>query len=131
MNIRLEQPNDIEKITLGVLKTGHALVVVPKEKKYNPESIVDAQFSMPFGAAVAVLYGKATLDEYTPDNLRSSKVKKMMARVECKEDPGIEKDFPKKWPASVTIQKKAGKKEDETEILTKSRKSMIQMTKMG
>ena len=103
------KPSDIEKITLGVLKTGHALVVVPKEQKYNPKSIVDAQFSMPFGAAVAVLYGKATLDEYTQENLRSSKVKKMMDRVVCKEDPGIEKDFPTKWPASVTVQTKAGK----------------------
>ncbi len=101
--------NDVEKVTLGVLKTGFALVVIPEEKKYNPETIVDAQFSMPFGAAVAMLYGKATLDEYTLDNLRSSQVKLLMDRVVCKEDPDLETAFPQKWPASVTLQTKDGK----------------------
>jgi 2-methylcitrate dehydratase PrpD len=94
---------------LGVLKTGFALVVVPEEKKYNPQTIVDAQFSMPFGAAVAMLYGKATLDEYTRDNIRSSRVKKLMNRVDCIEDPDLETAFPQKWPASVTLQTKDGK----------------------
>ena len=69
--------SDIEKITLGILKTGYPIVAQPEELKCNPKSVVDAQFSMPFGAAVAILYGKATLDEYTQENIRSSRVKDM------------------------------------------------------
>ena len=100
---------DIETVSLGILKTGQALVAVPEEKKYNPESIVDAQFSMPFGAAVAMLYGRATLDEYTLEKIGSPQVKKMMNRVVCIDDPSLEKEFPAKWPASAFIKTKEGK----------------------
>lgn len=101
-------PDAVESVRVGVLKTGHALVVVPEEQKYNPRSVVDAQFSMPFGAAVAILYGKATLDEYRPDTIRSPEVREMMRRVICVEDPSLEEEFPKKWPASVRMETKDG-----------------------
>jgi 2-methylcitrate dehydratase PrpD len=100
--------SDIENVTLSILKAGVALVAEPREIKYNPRSIVDAQFSMPFGAAVAVLYGRAALDEYTEKNLNSPSVKAMMAKVVCVEDPEIEKEFPKKWPAKAKIKTKTG-----------------------
>ncbi len=100
---------DVESITLGVLKTGHAIVVVPEDQKINPESIVDAQFSMPFGAAVAVLYGKATLDEYTAEKIASPDVKEMMKRIKSVEDPSIEGEFPQKWPATARLQTKDGR----------------------
>jgi 2-methylcitrate dehydratase PrpD len=99
---------DVEAVTLGILKAGFSLVVEPEDKKSNPKSVVDAQFSMPFGAAVAMLYGKATLDEYTLDNIRSSKVREMMGRVVCKSDQDLEKEFPQKWPASVVLKTKNG-----------------------
>lgn len=100
---------DIEKVTLGILKAGFALVAEPEELKRNPMSVVDAQFSMPFGAAVAMLYGKATLDEYTLENVQSSQVKELMDRIHCVENPEIEKEYPKKWPASANIVTKDGK----------------------
>jgi 2-methylcitrate dehydratase PrpD len=103
------EESDVESVTLGVLKTGHALVVVPEEQKQRPESIVDAQFSMPFGAAVAILYGKATLDEYTLDKIASPKVKEMMQRIRSVEDPSIEGEFPIKWAATATLKTKDGR----------------------
>ncbi|MFC1798697.1 MmgE/PrpD family protein [Thermodesulfobacteriota bacterium] len=103
-------PDDVDSVILAVLKAGFALVVQPEELKQNPRSIVDAQFSMPFGAAVAILYGKATLEEYTLDKIRSPEVKNMMRRIRCVEDDEIEKDFPKKWPARATIKTTDGKK---------------------
>ena len=94
---------DIESVELAVLKTGFALVVEPEAQKQKPQSIVDAQFSMPFGAAVAILFGKASLDEYSQENLSSLEVRKMMRRVRCVADADLEKEFPRKWPARVTI----------------------------
>jgi 2-methylcitrate dehydratase PrpD len=104
------QPSNIERVTLGILKTGFPIIVQPEEQKYNPKSVVDAQFSMPFGAAVAILYGRASLNEYTIKNVNSHEVKEMMDRVQCVKYPELEKDFPKKWPATVTITKKDGQK---------------------
>ncbi|UCH20600.1 MAG: MmgE/PrpD family protein [Deltaproteobacteria bacterium] len=100
--------SDIEKVTLGILKAGFPLVAEPKKLKVNPRSVVDAQFSMPFGAAVAILFGKATLDEYTIETINSFPVKEMMNRIHCVMDPDLEKEFPKKWPAFVNILTKAG-----------------------
>ena len=100
--------SDIENVTVSVLKAGVALVAEPEDIKYNPKSIVDAQFSMPFGAAVAILNGKATLDEYTEQNLNSPLVKEMMAKISCIEDPEIEREFPKKWPAVAKIKTTTG-----------------------
>jgi len=94
---------DIRSVELTVLKAGFALVAEPPVRKQNPQSIVDAQFSMPFGAAVAILFGKATLDEYSQKNLDSPEVRKMMQRVRCVADPELEKEFPRKWPARVKL----------------------------
>jgi 2-methylcitrate dehydratase PrpD len=101
--------SDIENVTVSILKAGFALVAEPEDIKYKPKSIVDAQFSMPFGAAVAILHGKATLDEYTQQNLHSPAVKEMMTKIACITDPEIEKDFPKKWPAVAKIKTTTGR----------------------
>ncbi len=101
--------SQIEKVTLGILEAGFALVAEPETQKSNPRSVVDAQFSMPFGAAVAILNGKATLDEYTMESVNSARVKELMEKISCVKDPELEKEFPKKWPASVTLRTKDGK----------------------
>ena len=100
---------EIEYVNLAVLKAGFALVAEPEELKYNPESIVDAQFSMPFGAAMAILHGQASLDQYTEENLNSPLVKAVMRKVKCINDPEIEKDFPRKWKALAEIGTTDGK----------------------
>ena len=101
---------EIEKITLGILKAGFALVAEPIEKKRNPASIVDAQFSMPFGAAVAILYQRATLDEYTLENIEKPEIKALMDKVVCVTNPELEKEYPKKWPALATVTTQSGQK---------------------
>jgi 2-methylcitrate dehydratase PrpD len=100
---------DIERVNLAVLNAGFALVAEPEDIKYNPQSIVDAQFSMPFGAAMAILHGKAALDQYTEENLKSPLVKEVMRKVKCIHDPEIEKDFPRKWKAVAEIRTTDGR----------------------
>ena len=95
---------DIAKIEIAILEAGWNIVCEPRAQKYNPESVVDAQFSMPFGAAVAVLHGSAGLDEFTLEQVRSPSVAKVMGKVALVRDPSIEKTFPREWPARVTIQ---------------------------
>lgn len=103
-------PNDIEHVRVSILKAGFALVADPPEKKMNPASIVDAQFSMPFGAAVAIVNKSAFLDQYSMENVSSPVIRELMVRVSCIEDSEIEKEFPQKWPAKVEITSKRGEK---------------------
>ena len=79
-------------------------------KKYSPQSVVDAQFSMPFGAAVAILYRKAGLGEFHLSKIRSEEVKRMMRRVECVIDPDLDRTIPRQWCATAEVFTKDGKR---------------------
>lgn len=100
---------DIQRIRTGILSAGMALVADPIEKKRRPQTIVDAQFSMPFGAAAAVLFGNASLDVYTAENLQSAAVQDLMQRVSCFTDPALDACYPERWPAAVEIETGAGR----------------------
>lgn len=99
---------DIEKVEVSILEAGFALVAKPVEARQNPQSVADAQFSMPFGAAVAILEGDAFLDQYTRENITSPVVKDLMRRVVCVRNPELDKEFPTKWPAEVKITTRTG-----------------------
>jgi len=102
--------DQVEKIRVGILKAGAHLIAEPAEKKYSPQSVVDAQFSMPFGAAVAILYRKAGLGEFHLSKIRSEEVKRMMRQVECVIDPELDETFPKQWCATAEVFTKDGKR---------------------
>jgi 2-methylcitrate dehydratase PrpD len=97
------RPEQVKKMKIGVLRAGASLIAEPIESKYTPQSIVDAQFSMPFGAAAALLYGKAGLKEFQPAVIQSGPVREMMRKVECIVDPELDRTFPKQWRATAEI----------------------------
>jgi len=100
---------EIDNVTLGILKAGFPIIVNPQELKYSPQSVVDAQFSMPFGAAVAVLYGEASLSQFREKVIQSTPVKEIMKKVHCVENPELDKVYPRQWPATVEIKTKDGR----------------------
>jgi 2-methylcitrate dehydratase PrpD len=104
------QRDQVERIRLGLLRAGSQLIAEPIESKYSPQSIVDAQFSAPFGAAVALLYRKAGLEEFQLSKIKSEKVKRVMRLVECVVDPELDKTFPRQWGATAEILTREGKK---------------------
>lgn len=97
------KPEHVKKVKLGLLSAGASLIAEPREKKYHPQSVVDAQFSMPFGAAVAILYRKAGLREFQRSRITSEEVKAMMRKVEYAVDPELDLTFPKEWSATAEI----------------------------
>lgn len=102
-------PDDIESIDASILEAGFALVAEPRELKLNPQSVVDAQFSMPFGGAIAILTGNAFLDKYSMEHISAPAVKELMQRINCVKDPEIETEFPRKWAAQVSITTRDGR----------------------
>jgi 2-methylcitrate dehydratase PrpD len=101
--------DQIQRIEVTVLEAGWDIVAEPRAKKYHPESVVDAQFSMPFGAAVAVLCGAAGLDQFTLEQIHSQPIRQMMGKVVLEKDIRLEKNFPREWPARVTIHLEDGR----------------------
>jgi 2-methylcitrate dehydratase PrpD len=71
--------------------------------------VVDAQFSAPYAAAVALAYGSGGLDAYAPEKLRDPVVRELMARTECYRDPALDAVYPRQWPAAASIELRDGR----------------------
>lgn len=101
---------DIREVRLGVLSAGAGLVAWPIEAKRSPRNVVDAQFSAPFAAAVALAHGSAGLHEYTQANIDDPAIRGLMAVTECFEDPDLDAQYPDHWPASVEVTLRDGRR---------------------
>ncbi len=106
------KPEQIRTIEIAVLQAGWNIVCEPAQQKYHPQSVVDAQFSMPFGAAVAAVEGAAGLDQFTLPYIQSPAVRAVMQKVQLVQNDEIEKTFPREWPARVVIQTESGDKHE-------------------
>jgi 2-methylcitrate dehydratase PrpD len=102
-------PSDVDAIRLGVLSGGALLVADPIEQKRTPTNIVDAQFSAPFAAAVALVRGGAGLDVFSLANVRDPLVRSLMARTDCYADPSLDADYPRRWPAAAEVRLRDGR----------------------
>jgi 2-methylcitrate dehydratase PrpD len=89
---------------LGVLSGGWLLVADPIEQKREPIGAVDAQFSAPYAAAVALARGRVRLADYAEASIADREVRSLMARTECYRDPALDALYPAVWPAVVEIE---------------------------
>jgi 2-methylcitrate dehydratase PrpD len=104
------RPEAIERITLGLFKAAFPVVVEPFERKRRPQAVVDAQFSVYFAAAAAVLWGRVSVAEYQPNRLFAPELHAMIDRVDCVVAPELDNLFPKSWPTKVEIALKDGRR---------------------
>jgi 2-methylcitrate dehydratase PrpD len=101
-------PDDVAAVRVGVLSAGWALVAEPLEAKRRPRNVVDAQFSMPFGAAVALARGQALPADHDEASLADPALHALMDRVHPYRDPSLDARYPAQWPAEVTIELREG-----------------------
>ena len=97
------RPEDVARIRLGVLAAGAGLIAEPIERKREPANVVDAQFSAPFGAAVALVHGRAGLAEHSDAALGDVRVRRLMSVTDCVRDPSLDSEYPAKWAGSVEL----------------------------
>ena len=97
------QPEQVERVTIGMLETGIPVICEPAERKYGPTNVVEAQFSLPFGVAVAVVKRRAGLDEFSEVMLEDAAIGALMSKVGYERDPELEKNYPKEWPAWARV----------------------------
>ena len=99
-NVQAEQ---IDSVRVGMLSAGFPIVSDPPDYKRNARSVVDAQFSVPYALAVAAVYGRASLEEYTDEVIARDDVREVMARVESVHDPALDAVYPRQWPSWVEV----------------------------
>ncbi|WP_427004528.1 MmgE/PrpD family protein [Pseudarthrobacter sp. H2] len=106
-DIHAEHPElaltDIESINVGVIKAGATLVSEPAERKLEVRTPVDAQFNMPFGAAVALTTGRATVEQFDDAPALAVELREWMEKVTCYTSEKLEAAFPAHWQAEVQV----------------------------
>src|SRR5262249_33680939 len=96
-------PHAVERVGVGIVSGGFPIVYEPEEHKRRPRSVVDEQFSLPFGIAVALARGAASPTEFVPATLDDALVTRLMDRVTAVHDERLDAQYPRIWPAWVRI----------------------------
>jgi 2-methylcitrate dehydratase len=74
-----------------------------EKAKWAPTTRETADHSLPYIFAVAMLDGTVTLESYSEDMLKSTRIKDFMTRIRVEVDPNIESE----WPGIIQIKAKA------------------------
>lgn len=93
----------IDSVTIGVPSVAVDIVLEPAAAKSRPLSVVDAQFSLPFGVAAAIRFGRAGLAEFTDEVIVDPATAALMDRVEYEVDPQIDAVYPDEWHAWAKV----------------------------
>ena len=101
--------DEIESIEVGVIKAGATLVSEPADRKLVVNTPVDAQFNMPFGAAVALTTGQATVEQFDNAPAIAGELAPWLAKVHCYTSERLEAAFPARWQAEVSVRFKDGR----------------------
>jgi len=80
---------DIASIELDESTINWLTVCVPKEVKWNPHTVPDCQFSVPFVVAIAALGQNILPDAFTPEARARQDVRDLMTRISAMEDPSL------------------------------------------
>lgn len=77
---------------------------------HHPVSGIQAQFSIPFSIAVAILDGNASLYQFTDEKVNDPRVRELMEKVSVELDKSLDKDYPHKRGSHGKIVLKDGRR---------------------
>jgi len=82
------EPTNIERIMVKTSKMVCEMVGKTFQIRKDPQ--VDAQFSIPYTVAVALLRGDVSLVDFEEENIKNPKIMDLVKKVEVKADPDID-----------------------------------------
>jgi 2-methylcitrate dehydratase PrpD len=98
---------DIQEIVLSVTDAHLKLLCSPLDAKRSPRSPVDAQFSIPWGVASAIVGMRVGLNDYTDSAIRNREVLEVTQKMQVEVDNSLHKPGPE--PTRVKIVTNDGK----------------------
>ena len=84
---------DVRAVRVGLNRQAYEAVCTPVAMRKAPQSVVQAQFSIPFTVAAALVDGGVALRHFTDEGLRRTDIRALAARVEAFVDDDIERDW--------------------------------------
>jgi 2-methylcitrate dehydratase PrpD len=88
------QSKDIREIILTVTEAHLSLLCTPEDAKRWPRSPVDAQFSIPWGVASAIVGKRIGLDDFTESAIKNRDVLELTAKMRLEVDDTLSKPGP-------------------------------------
>jgi 2-methylcitrate dehydratase PrpD len=98
---------DIKEIVLSVTDAHLKLLCQPLDAKRSPRSPVDAQFSIPWGVASAIVGGRVGLEDFTDSAIKNGTVLELTQKMQVEVDNALHKPGPE--PTRVKVLTKDGK----------------------
>lgn len=90
--------SDIRAIRVGVNNQAYEAVCTPPEMRKAPKTIVQAQFSIPYTVACALVTGGVGITDLSDEGIARPDLLALAARTDCRVDAEIEAE----WGRSVT-----------------------------
>jgi 2-methylcitrate dehydratase PrpD len=81
---------DVQEVTIYAPER-HGFLCLPQEAKIYPRNIVDSQFSIPWGVAVAIARGRATIEDFTEEAIKSRDILEVCHKIKLEMDPGLDR----------------------------------------
>ena len=97
--------NDVERVDLG----GNALAINGHDYKHY-DNVLDAQMSVPFTAALALLHGDVTAQMFLPQTMAQPELRTLVERIDARIDAECESIYPARRSAVVSIALKDGRR---------------------
>jgi len=83
------RPDDVAEIRLGVRASTLTMIGEPREVRIRPQTMLDAQMSLPFSLAVAMIDGEAGIAQFTPERLHDPVVLAIAERIHAYAHPDL------------------------------------------
>lgn len=107
-------PTRIRRVTIETYET-----VRTHFSNKTVDSVMSARVSVPYCVAVAAVDGVLTQAQFAPGRIADPLVRRVLERTEVIADPELNRLYPDKFPARVTIETEDGARFQETVLLPK------------
>lgn len=95
---------DVEKV---VLRNSH-VVFVQTGQDYLPSTVLKAQMSLRYAAAMALGGGSGSVDDFEAPRIHDAELTALTSRMELVVDPQIDHRYPAEFPAAVEVRLRDG-----------------------
>jgi 2-methylcitrate dehydratase PrpD len=102
--------NQIQEITVYGGQTVYSLSN-PPEIKNNPRTIIDAQFSVPWVTATALIKGQVTVEDFTDQSIKNPEIRRLTQKIKSRLEPSMNRHGV--GPGGVIIKMKDGQEYQE------------------
>lgn len=83
------RPEAVETISVVLNPQCWETTCEPRQTKWNPQTVAECQFSLPYSVATAAFDGRVFLDSYAESARSRADVRALMSRISARSDPSL------------------------------------------